>query len=57
MKIGNLKKVDIRDLWKGEATDFTPKKAASSQNLTNAKALNLEYWTSMKFFLKKKEPF
>jgi len=24
MKIGKLEKVDIRDLWKGEATDFTP---------------------------------
>lgn len=23
MKIGKLKKVDIRELWKGEATDFT----------------------------------
>lgn len=24
MKIGKLNKVDIRELWKGEATDFTP---------------------------------
>ena len=23
-RIGRLKKVDIRELWKGEATDFTP---------------------------------
>ena len=24
MKIGKLKKIDIRELWNGEATDFTP---------------------------------
>lgn len=35
----------------------TVKSAASTQNLTGAKTLNLEYWTAMKNFSKKKEPF
>lgn len=42
MKIGKLKKVDIRELWKGEATDFTPW-LANNENISQlSEAIGIE---------------
>lgn len=44
MKIGKLNKVDIRELWKGEATDFTPwlAKEDNIQQLSEIIGIELE---------------
>ncbi len=42
MKIGKLKKVDIRELWRGEATDFTPWLAMEENIAALSEAIGVE---------------
>ena len=42
MKIGKLKKVELRKLWKGEATDFTPWLAAEENIESLSQAIGIE---------------
>lgn len=42
MKIEKLTKVDIRELWKGEATDFTPWLAAEENIIQLGNEIGIE---------------
>lgn len=42
MKIGKLTKVDVRELWKGEATDFTPYLAREENIAMLGEAIGIE---------------
>ena len=42
MKIGKLEKVDVRELWKGEATDFTPYLAKEENIALLSEAIGIE---------------
>lgn len=50
MKIGKLKKVDLRQLWKGEASDFTPwlAKEENIESLSELIGIELEVITEEK---------
>lgn len=48
VEVGRLKKVDLRDVWKHEAHDFTPWLLENADILVDALGLDIEFTSSEK---------